>query len=149
MYATAEDIQADFKEITFTETTSITTEDVEQFIVESDALINAYISNRYVTPVVTGTQGLALLKLLTRSLTAARVKRILEVKQEKNADPNQNVLGVLLSVSKVMEILKALQDGDSNLVDSPELVADRPVGFHSENVSSGVEFVAKKDERQW
>lgn len=146
-YTTKDEVAADFKDITFANGDSISDTDVIGFISESDALIDSYISNRYTTPVSGGPVALNLLKLLSRSLTAARVKRILEVKQEKNADPNQNVLGVLLPVSKVMQILEDLKNGDANLIDAVENQGAN--GFYSQNVAGGVCFTAKKDEQQW
>lgn len=145
-YTTADEIQGDFKDITFTSETNITEDDVTQFIVESDALINAYVGNAYVVPVISG-GGLGLLKLLSRSIVTARIKKVLEVKQEKATDANQNVVSVLLSVSKVMEILKDIQSGSLNLDGAVPLSANR--GFYSKNAASGVEPRIKKDDKQW
>lgn len=145
-YATVAEIEADFKDTSFTSSTNVKTADVTQFIVEADALINAYVGTVYTVPVASG-DGLNLLKLLCRSLVAARIKRIMEVKQEKNADPNQSVLGVLLPPSQVMKILKDIQEQNLALAGATLLVSGS--GFYNNNVTNDVEPRIKKDERQW
>jgi hypothetical protein len=145
-YTTSTEIESDFKDVTFTTTSNVKTADVTQFIAESDALINSYVGKKYTTPVTSG-EGLTLLKLLSRSLVTARIKRLMEVKQEKNSDANQNILGVLLSPTAVMKILSDIKDGTINLDGAALLVSDS--GFYSENYQNDVEFVAKKSERQW
>ncbi len=147
-YATTAEIQSDFKDTTFddAESTNVKTADVTQFIVEADALINSYIGTVYVTPVAAG-EGLQTLKLLCRSLVAARIKRIMEVKQEVNTDPNQNIVGVLLSPSMVMKILENIQAKKNTLIGATLLVSGG--GFFSKNVQCDVEPVVKKDTKQW
>ncbi len=145
-YTTYAEIEADFKEIAFTTTSTVKAADVTAFIVEADALINAYVGTVYTVPVASG-DGLNLLKLLCRSLVAARIKRIMEVKQEKNPDPSQNVLGVLLAPSAVMKILKDLQDKKLTLEGATLLSTGG--GFYSNNVANSVEPVVTKDGREW
>jgi hypothetical protein len=145
-YATVAEIEADFKDVTFSTTTLVKTADVNQFIVEADALVNSYVAAKYETPVASG-EGLQLLKLCTRSLVAARIKKILEVKQEKSVEANQNVVGVLLSPTQVMKILKDIQSGDAELIGADALVDNG--GFYSQNYEDDVEPVVKKTEKQW
>lgn len=146
-YTTSTEVSQDFKDMTFASGSgNISSEDVTQFIAEADALINAYIGTRYTTPVSSG-EGLTLLKLLSRSLVTARIKKILEVKQEKSTDANQSVVGVLLSPSKVMEILKGIQEGSLTLIGASALLSSN--GFYSKNSADEVEPVVKKDEQQW
>ena len=145
-YTTKEEIQADFKDLTFTTTSNVKIVDVEQFIIESDALINSYIGERYVVPVTTG-EGLQLLKLYSRLLTTARIKKIMEVKQDKGQDANQNVVGVLMSPAAIIKALESIRDGKSSLVGATLLTNSG--GFFNNNVSNDVEAVMKKDEKQW
>lgn len=146
-YATRIEVEADFKDTQFKSNGNVTIRDVEQFIAESDALINAYVGTVYTVPVTTAGAGLTLLKLLSRSLTAARIKRILEVVQEQNQDANQSVLGVLLSPTAVMKILKDIQEKNLKLEGAAALISG--AGFYSQNVTDSIEPVIKKDERQW
>lgn len=145
-YATKTEIEADFKDMEFVAGKNVTDTDVTQFIVESDALINSYVGTVYQVPVSSG-EGLQLLKLLTRSLVAARIKKLLEVKQEKATDANQNVLSVLLSVDKVMKILNDIKKKDAALIGATLLVGTG--SFYNNNNSNSVSPVIKKDERQW
>ena len=146
-YTTYQEIQADFKDVTFTTTSNVKSPDVTQFIVESDSLIDAYIGTVYTVPVETGDSALALLKLLSRSLVTARIKKIMEVKQDKSTDANQNVVGVLLSPTQVMNILKDLQKKIIKL--DGALVLSTSGGFNSFNVTNSTEAVMKKSDQQW
>lgn len=145
-YTTYTEVQSDFKKLTFaTGSGNVTQEDVTQFIVESDALIDSYVGAVYQTPVASGA-GLNLLKLFSRSLTTARIKRIMEVKQEKNTDANQNVVGVLLSPSAVMKQLEQIRDKQIKLDGAIPLSSST---FYSNNAANSIAPVIKKDERQW
>jgi len=146
-YATYQEIQADFKDVTFTATTNVKPAEVTQFIVESDSLIDAYIGTVYTVPVESGDSALALLKLLSRSLVTARVKKIMEVKQDKSTDANQNVVGVLLSPTQVMNILKDIQKKIIKLDGAVALSSSG--GFNSFNVTNSTEAVIKKESQQW
>lgn len=146
-YTTYTEIEADFKDMTFDASTgNVKQADVTQFIVEADALINAYVGMKYTVPVTTG-EGLNLLKLLSRSLVTARIKKLLEVKQEKSNDSNQSVIGVLLNTKDVMAILKDIRNGDLTLEGGAALVSGG--GFYNNNVNEDVEPVFEKDTKQW
>jgi len=145
-YATTAEIESDFKDAAFTTSTTVKAADVTQFIVESDSLIDAYVGTVYAVPVSSGS-GLQLLKLLSRSLVTARIKRIMEVKQEKNSSPDQNIVGVLLSPSKVMEILKDIQKKNIALAGAVLLTSGG--GFSSHNNTHDIAPVMKKEDRQW
>jgi hypothetical protein len=147
-YTTRQEIEADFKDTNFTTTSNVRIKDVEQFIVESDALINAYVGTVYTVPVTTAGQGLSLLKLLSRSLTATRVKAILKVKQETaSKDANQNVLDTLLSTAQVMKILRDIQEKTIALEGASALTSGG--GFYSNNVNEDVEPVITKEDKLW
>lgn len=146
-YTTYTEIQADFKDMTFTSSTNVTSSDVTQFIVESDSLINAYVGTVYSVPVTVSGDGLSLLKLLSRSLVSSRIKKLLEVKQEKSTDANQSVMGVLLSVAQVIKILNDIQDKNMALAGAVPLISGG--GFYNNNVANDISPVIKKDERQW
>ncbi len=145
-YTTAAEIEADFKDMTFTSTSNVKTDDVTQFIVEADALINAYVGARYTVPVTSG-DGLNLLKLLSRSLVAQRVKALLEVKQDTSKDANQSVKGVLLSAKEVMAILSDIKNDILQLSGAASLVSSS--GFYSNNVANCVKPVVTKSDKQW
>jgi hypothetical protein len=145
-YTTYTEVQADFKDMTFGATGNVLATDVTQFIVEADALINSYVGARFTVPVTTG-EGLQLLKLCSRSLVTARIKKILEVKQAKSDDANQNVVGVSLSPSAVMKILENIRDGKISLEGASALISNS--GFYSKNAAEDIEPVFEKDSKQW
>lgn len=145
-YTTYQEIESDFKDITFIAGQNVTDTDVTQFILESDALINSYVGQKYVVPVTSG-DGLNLLKLYSRCLVTARIKRLLEVKQEKAASADQNVTSVLLSPTQVIKQLEAIRDDKVSLDGATPLLSNS--GFFSNNAANSVAPVIKKDEKQW
>lgn len=145
-YATTAEIQADFKDTTFDSTSNVKDTEVTQFIVEADALINSYVGARYIVPVAAG-EGLQMLKLFSRCLVTARIKKILEVKQDKNTDANQNVVGVLFSPSQVMKLLESIRDDKLELIGATPLTSSS--GFYNNNVANNICPVIKKDLKQW
>ncbi len=147
-YCSPTEVQSDFKSIDFTVSgANVTTASVTQFIAEADALINSYVGKVYVTPVAQAGDGLTLLKLLSRSLTAGRIKRLMTVKVDKSTDANQDILGVLLSPTAVMKILTDIQTQQIALAGAQLLNAGG--GFYSNNVSNAVAPVVTKDDKQW
>ncbi len=145
-YTTYTEIQSDFKDITFSTTTNVTATDVTQFIVEADSLVNAYVAKRYTVPVTAG-DGLNLLKLCSRSLVTARIKRLMEVVQEKSTEANQAVQGVLLSPTAVMKILTDIRDDLIDLTGATLLESSR--GFYSKNVAEEITPTIEKSTKQW
>ncbi len=146
-YTTATDVQTNFKSIDFSQSgAAIITATVTQFIVEADALINSYVGARYVVP-ITVESGLSLMKLLSGSLVVARIKGVLEVKQSKGTDANQNVVSTFLSPTAVMKILADIRDDKLNLDGATNSVLSS--GFYSQNVQDSVCPVVKKDTKQW
>lgn len=145
-YSTTAEVQADFKSLVFSTTTLVTSADVAQFIIESDALINSYVGMKYLTPVEADDDALGLLKLFSRTLVADRIKKILEVKQATNTSANQDVRGAY-STRDVMKALNDIKKGDLKLSGATSLVTAG--GFFSNNFVNNVQPVFKKDEKQW
>lgn len=147
-YTDPTEVQSDFKSIDFTVAgANVNTASVTQFISEADSLINAYVGTVYQTPVTQTGEGLTLLKLLSRSLVTARIKKIMEVKTDKPGDATQGVVGVLLSPAAVMKILTDIQTKTLALAGAATLISGG--GFASANQDNSVCPVARKDERQW
>lgn len=145
-YTTYSEIEGDFKDINFTTSTNVTPDNVTQFIVEADAIIDAHVGTIYTVPVTAGA-GLNLLKTLSRSLVVARIKSILKVKQESNKDANQNIVDTYLTVSQVMKMLLGIQKREVALAGATLLSSGG--GFYSKNADDDVEPVMEKDERSW
>lgn len=145
-YTSYTEIESDFKDITFAAGQNVTDSDVTQFIAEADALIDSYVGQKYVVPVTAG-GGLVLLKLYSRCLVTARIKRLMEVKQEKSTDANQNVTSVLLSPSQIIKQLEAIRDDKTSLEGATLLLSNN--AFYSSNVANSIEPTILKGDKQW
>jgi len=80
-YADVADIESEFKNITFSSGFAVTDTEVTAFIVQEEAIINATISNRYVTP-ITGTDPIEVMKSITIVFVAYRVAKIINLKKD-------------------------------------------------------------------
>jgi len=146
-YASVEDVQGEFKGISFTGTSNVTEDTVTAQIDQADALINSYLGMRYSVPVTADASTLALLKMFSSVLVAARIKGILEVKQETNKDANQNVR-TGMSTKDVITQLQAIRDGQIVLSGATTLIAAGGA-FYSRNQVASEEPVMRKDCKQW
>jgi hypothetical protein len=100
-YCSTSDVVAEFKGITFSSTTSVTSDDVSSFIAQESAVIDGMLAGLYETP-VTGTSALLILQKICTLIVAGRVKNILAV---KTGDPklDQNAPGApMLSAAKML-----------------------------------------------
>lgn len=143
-YSTATDIQSEFKGTTFSATSAITSTEVAEFITQTDAMIDAKISNRYTTP-VTSTEALKVLKTISIGFVSKRVANILKVKTgevSKDQDPKYDDL---YSLAKKM--LEDIRKGD--LVLSGAALSSSKAGVSSFNVDNDVEHTMKKGIDQW
>jgi len=147
-YCAASDIQEDFPATIFddTDTSKVKLASLTNFIADADALINSYLSGRYVVPVV-DTEALKVLKFYSRSLVADKVTGILQIKQQTNSAGNQNVR-TGLSTKDVIKLLQDLQSGDAQLPGDPELALEDG-GLASFNSKNRIEPEFKKSERNW
>lgn len=150
-YCSYTDVQAEFKAVTFTLAAAtppslVTQEQVTQFIVEADSLINSYVGSRYTVP-VTGTQSLSLMSLFSRTLVASRVRGILANKQQTNTDANQQVKSDGLSTKDVMKMLQEIRDGITPLTDA--VLLNSTASFFSNNYDIGTQPRFNKNRKQW
>lgn len=146
-YCTSDEVAKDFPATNFEATgAKVTTDDIDEFIQDADALIDSYISSRYVVPVTADTTALRTLRLFSRSLVADKVKGILEIKQPINTAANQNVRSGL-NTKDVLKLLEQIRDGQSQLTGATMISAGG--GINSFNVREGKTARFKKDEDQW
>lgn len=106
-YTTVAKIKSMFRNIDIeaaTETPStdtvITTEEVEQFIVDADAWIDNVLYPYYTTP-ITGTESLKVVDTISRYFAAHTIKGILELTKQ-TSDKEQDVQGNLGKRAKAM-----------------------------------------------
>jgi phage gp36-like protein len=145
-YCTLDDVQAEFKNTTFSGSTLVTDENVTAFIVQADAVINSYVGKRYETPVPETADGFQILKMISSGIVAERVRAILEVKQVTNKDGEQNVRRGL-SLNFLMGMLKDISTG--KLLLDGALSASNSTGIYSENSKNYIEPEFKKGSTQW
>ncbi len=144
-YAEVSDIQSEFKSINFSESdASVGTTEVEDFISQSDAEIDARISVKYSVPVTAGASALLLLKQISTWLVASRIKYILEVKNVR-AEIDQDVKTDMASLARKM--LDQIAAGDIPLIGAT--LASSDSGVKSYVSSNNIERVFYKDEDNW
>lgn len=145
-YCAYTDVQSDFKNIQFTDTSLVTSSAVTQFIVEASALIDSYVGSRYVTP-ITGAMSLSLMSLFCRTLVSDRVRGIMANKQQVATDANQQVKSDGFATKDVMKALNDLKDGVSTLSDG--VLLNQNASFYSNNNQNGVNARFNKNRKQW
>lgn len=91
-YSTESQVEGEFKNIDFTSTTAVTSDDITRFIAEADALIDAKVGLKYAVP-ITGAASLLIMRYCSIQIVADRVRKILEVKtgeSDKDQDEKEN-----------------------------------------------------------
>lgn len=78
-YSTTNQIQSEFKDITFSATSSVTDTEVTEIISMTDAEIDARLGVKYEVP-ITGTSALLICRTISTYISAARISKIVEVK---------------------------------------------------------------------
>ena len=147
VYATVQDIQDDWKKINFNADKAIINETKVQAMIEDEsAYINAWISNKYQTPVLENDSpsSYAILKRICVFRVSERIKNILEVKTGENqtsSDEKQNKNYARTPNSD----LKDIQKGQMQLTDAIRSAN----GMGSFNIDAGVEFEFDVSKQQW
>ncbi len=142
-YCTEAEVASEFKDVTFSTTTAVTTADVTRFIEEADAEINGRVGLIYQTPIVS-TEGVKVTRLISIGIVSRRIKTILAVKtgsekadqgSAENADTFRRMLTMIVKGEMILAGAVKLSTGD---------------GVQSYNSSSaGIENTFKKGEDQW
>lgn len=143
-YTTVDNVASEFKNISFSATTSITTDEVTRFIDEADAYIDGRLDNIYVTP-VTGVVSLLILQQISTWLVAQRVKDIQALKTG-NDTTNQDGSEKRLD-KKAMELLEQIIKDELQLPDATAVKSGG--GVSSYNARNNIKPIFKRDEQQW
>lgn len=140
-YSELADIEAEFKGIEFTLDSPVTDNEVDDFIDQSDAFIDAKIGLKYVVP-ITGTSSLLILKTISVWLTADRISQILEVKTqtEENSTAGKSLREMAL------EMLKEIVDETLLLSDATLLSTSAGFGSYASDYSIKKKFHRSSDE---
>lgn len=147
-YATVAEIASEFKSITFDSNSALTDTEVGAILDQTDALINAHLSVRYITP-ITGAESLLILKKIEIDFASYRVAKILNLKKEIPL-PDTTVIqdlnnGAAFKTSSKM--LERIYNGDIPLPDA--VPNSSATGFSDYNSANSVEPIFKRDVKQW
>lgn len=141
-YCLYTDVESEFKNLDSTASgAKVTNTEIGGFITQADALIDSYLSTRYVVP-VTGSSALSLLKWICIQIVKERVQKIIAVKTG-NPELDQD------DVDKPMWLLmlESIQKGGINLVDA--VLLNSGEGFKSGNVENEISQLFDVAAQQW
>jgi hypothetical protein len=152
-YTTAAAIQAEFKSLTFSGTTAVTSDDVTEFIAQEEAALDGRLAKKYVVP-ITGTEALKVAKMLSTLYVKARIMDILAV---KTGDPKADQGSTGSSLRKrADEMVKQIVDGSFKLTDATSAEStDGVADYVSGNLDEGdceppsIARTFRRDFTQW
>lgn len=150
-YATSADIIAEIKGFDPDEGSSVTSDAVDDFLTQADAVINMYIGKRYTTP-VTATAALEVVKKIAIDIVVYRIAKILNLKKSVPI-PDSNIIQEVTEGSAYRESMKMLAAIRDNKMDLPGETETNTAGglasFHTEAGNLDIEPCFKKGEDQW
>jgi hypothetical protein len=144
-YATSDEVAAEFKAITFSSTSAVTTTDLARFIVEAEAEMDARLSLKYQVP-VSAAGSLPILRTISIAMVHRRIWKI--IKTKSNTPENNQGNAQVYEMSPERK-LQDIVDGKLPLPGATLATsADGVRSYTSEN-SATVERTFKVDEDQW
>ena len=150
-YATIANIESELKGVIFTTTSQVKSTAVLEFLDQADALINLYISERYIIP-ITGQYSLEVLRQIEIDLVTWRVSKILDLTKSEPI-PATGVPQEITEGSAYRRSLLLLKDIKANKCDLPDAEEINPIAglasFHSDPANSNITPVFDKQEQQW
>lgn len=144
-YCTRDEVAAEFKNLTFGASTSVTTTTAERFIAESDAEIDAVLGTRYSVPVSSSAACAPLLRRISIGLTAGRIKKIIETKSSTEA-VNQAAQADTLE-REARKLLKSIQNQEMALAGADAVTTHQ--GMKSYASDEGISHTFQKGVDQW
>jgi len=142
-YCTTANVQSEFKDITFSASTSITSTEISDFIDQADAEINGRVGLVYVTP-ITGSIALLIIKSISIGIVTQRVKDILAV---KTGNPDVEQEGRTNSAIAARKMLDEIVSGKMLLTDAVKRSSGD--GVKSYTSINNIEHVFEKETNQW
>lgn len=144
-YSTMEQVADEFQGISFSATTNPTADTVERWISEADALIDAKVGLRYVTP-LEGANSLLILRQISIFLVAARVRRRLN---RVGADAETQKSRPADSEKTAMKMLDDIVASKTDLPDGTLKSAGGGVSSYAVAHGESCPHTFKKDCEQW
>lgn len=112
-YTSVSAIQDEFKGVTYSATSTPTSDQVTEYIAQEEAKLDAKVSKRYTVPVTAGTGAVAIMKSLATLLVKARILDRNAVKTG-DADTEQGLPGDPFR-KQVEDMIGGIVDGSINL----------------------------------
>ena len=146
-YCSSDEVQEEFKSLTFGTGTSVTSDRVDRFIEEASAYINSKIGLVYTTPVVEADspESWMVLRMICIMLVVKRLKPILSVRAPTEKDSQESEGED--DVGGAEKMLKDIIDQKLLLTDAPKISSSGVVNSYSR--TNGLEHTMKKGEDQW
>jgi len=141
-YCLNSDVASEFKNITFSASTSITDTEVDELIAQSDEIIDGYLTNKYTVP-ITGAKALKVVKRISIGLTVQRLIPILRVKTGVDK-LDQDTQSISTNAEK---LLKDIISGSLDLSDAEK--ASTGQGFKSYANDNALEHKFQRGIDQW
>lgn len=142
-YCTTTQVQGEFKNITFSASTSVTDTEVSAIISEVDAEIDGRLGVKYVTP-ITGTNALLICRTISIYLVAARVSKIQEIKTgEADKDQPRRVEEKLAALQMIKDII------DGKILLSDAIARSSYNGVRGYTYENSVESLIDVESEQW
>lgn len=145
-YAAVSDIQGEFKNITFSTSTSVPTANVTRFLDEADAEINAKIGQIYETPIDSTNNPISfkILRHIEIDLVASRIKAIVEV---KSTDDKTNQSSKLDPMQAARDRIQEIVDRKLPLPDASLLSTGKGATGYLVGSTYSAQF--QRDKKQW
>jgi hypothetical protein len=145
LYCTNTEVASDFKNITFSPTSTVTDSEVDELILQESAFIDSMICSSYQVP-ITGTNSLLLIKKIAISLVSDRVRHVLYTKTGSD-DKDQDTKGLKSLSRDPRGDLKKIQEGTLKLGDAVALTTN--IGFDTGDSPGCDEMVFDVRRQQW
>ena len=147
-YSEVSDIESEFKNITFDSNSAIEESEVNLFIAQEDAVIDATISNRYEVP-ITGSNAIVVMRKISIAYVAYRVAKILNLKKDIPI-PKEMISQSINEASTFRVAKKNLEDIQSGKIVLNDAVArSSEQGVKSYNASNSIGPLWERDTKQW
>lgn len=141
-YASESDIESEFKDLDFSSSSAVTSNEVIQFLSDADAEINARLNGRYTVP-ITGTVALSIVKVMEIYLVKHRILEILKVKTGRAPEEQE---GSKTYREMALDMIKDILENRLALYDA---VGVSGGGVASYNLTNDISPVFERDGDQW
>lgn len=128
-------VVGEFKDLTISASTAVTTTKLTQFIADADAEINSRLGVKYKTP-ITGTESLVMVTMIATWLVKHRIIEVLHV---KTADDKTSQVGSKSYRETALAVLKEIASGNIILTDAVlKTSADGVRSFSNDNATANI-----------